>query len=228
MKKFIDINSLTLFYNKLTTVFAKVIHKHKASDVIQDSNNMMVTEQEKNNWNNKADIEGNYSNMTVGSANKLSSVVKINGVGFDGSKDITIQDSTKLSLNGGVISGDLKVNNLTVESELIAWNSLAQHSDLSLKRNINKISDALNKVRQINGYTFDMVTDDKRHAGVIAQEIEKVLPEVIVEDEYGLLGVAYGNIVALLIESIKELDEQNRKLKKEIEHINTKLKNSED
>ena len=61
--------------------------------------------------------------------------------------------------------------------------------------------DALAKVLQLRGVTF--TKDDKRSIGVIAQEIEKVIPEVVSTAEYK--SVAYGNLVGLLIEAIKEL-----------------------
>ena len=53
----------------------------------------------------------------------------------------------------------------------------------------------------------------QRQAGVIAQEIEKVLPEVVVQNENGYLTVMYGNIVSLLIEAVKELSNEVEKLK---------------
>ena len=59
-----------------------------------------------------------------------------------------------------------------------------------------------------------MLGTGQRQAGVIAQEIEKVLPEVVVQNEdNGYLTVAYGNIVALLIEAIKELSNEVKELK---------------
>ena len=57
------------------------------------------------------------------------------------------------------------------------------------------------------GVTFNKLDhhDDRRHAGVIAQEVEKVLPEVVYTDKDGMKSVAYGNVIGLLIEAIKEL-----------------------
>jgi hypothetical protein len=78
-----------------------------------------------------------------------------------------------------------------------------------MKFNIRKIDDALNKINQISGVTFtrpDLGSDTHRLAGVIAQEVQQVLPEVVKLDEStGMLSVAYGNLSSLLIEAIKEL-----------------------
>ena len=71
---------------------------------------------------------------------------------------------------------------------------------------------ALEKVTQLRGASF--IKDGKESIGVIAQEVEEVVPEVVVtgKDEEGLKSVAYGNMVGLLIEAIKEQQIQIDKL----------------
>jgi hypothetical protein len=94
-------------------------------------------------------------------------------------------------------------------------NDVTAFSDVRLKENIETIPDALNKVCQIRGVTFDRKdTDGPRQMGVIAQEVEEVAPEVIREDSSDdkIKSVAYGNMVALLIESIKELNDKVERL----------------
>ena len=113
-----------------------------------------------------------------------------------------------LPTNGGTISG-----NLTVTGAIVANGNVTAYSDRRLKTDIVKITNALDKVNQINGYTFTMLGTGKRQAGVIAQEIEKVLPEVVVKNENGYLTVMYSNIISLLIEAIKELDNEVKDLK---------------
>jgi len=104
--------------------------------------------------------------------------------------------------------------------------NVTAYSDISVKTNFERIPDALNKVCQINGYTYDR-TDFKpdpetgempetRQAGVVAQEVEKVLPEVVTGVE-GSKAVAYGNMVGLLIEAIKELKAEVDDLKTQLE-----------
>jgi len=96
-------------------------------------------------------------------------------------------------------------------------NDVTAFSDERLKTDIETINDALNKVCQMRGVTFKRTDDDGRTSvGVIAQEIEKVLPEVVREDnsEDKIKSVAYGNIVGVLIEAIKELKSEIEELKK--------------
>ena len=103
--------------------------------------------------------------------------------------------------------------NLTVTGTILSNNNITAFSDIRLKTNIKKIDCALEKVCKINGYTFDV--NNKKGTGVIAQEIQKILPEVVIETdtEEKYLSVAYGNIVGLLIEAIKDLKSEIEVLK---------------
>jgi hypothetical protein len=93
---------------------------------------------------------------------------------------------------------------LYVSGSIRATGSITANSDARLKKNIERIENALQKVSEISGYTYNTIYDEDRHAGVIAQEIDKVLPEIVNKGNDGLMGVEYGNISALLIEAIKE------------------------
>ena len=101
---------------------------------------------------------------------------------------------------------------LYVSGSIRATGSITANSDARLKKNIERIENALEKVEQISGYTYNTIYDEDRHAGVIAQEIDKVLPEIVNKGNDGLMGVEYGNISALLIEAIKDLKTQNDSL----------------
>ena len=88
-------------------------------------------------------------------------------------------------------------------------------SDISLKDNLRPIENALFKVNQIAGYEFDwnekshQIQQDKGHdVGLVAQEVEKVLPEVIQIREDGIKAIAYEKVVPLLVESVKELSQK--------------------
>jgi hypothetical protein len=90
-----------------------------------------------------------------------------------------------------------------------ATGNVTAYSDERIKENIEVIPDALDKVNSLQGYTFDRTDIDlPRQTGVIAQEVEKVLPEAVSTDPTGIKSVAYGNMVGLLIEAIKELTER--------------------
>lgn len=85
-------------------------------------------------------------------------------------------------------------------------------SDIRLKTDLTKIEGALGKVCAINGYTYTRKDTGARQTGVVAQEVQKVLPEAVM-DNGEHLAVAYGNMVGLLIEAIKELKSEVDQLK---------------
>jgi len=118
-----------------------------------------------------------------------------------------------------------------------AAGNVTAYSDIRVKENLEKIPNALDKVCQINGYTYDRTDNpepatpeetvdtfdhnlSRRHVGLIAQELLTVLPEAVTggpcnregsEDDH--FSVAYGNVVALLVEAIKELKAEVEELK---------------
>jgi hypothetical protein len=117
----------------------------------------------------------------------------------------------------------LEANNsgVNVTGAIVASGNVTAFSDERLKDNIVVIDDALQKVSQLRGVTFDRtdVEEPLRQTGVIAQEVEKVLPEAVItaEDEMQTKSVAYGNMVGLLIEAIKELKTEVDDLKKQLD-----------
>ena len=94
--------------------------------------------------------------------------------------------------------------------EFTATGNITAFSDIRVKENIELIQRPIDKVKQINGYTYNRtdIESDERYVGVVAQEVEKVLPEVVSEDDDGMKSVAYGNMVGLLVEAIKEQQKQ--------------------
>jgi hypothetical protein len=91
-------------------------------------------------------------------------------------------------------------------------------SDKRLKDNLKPIENSLDKVSKLSGYEFDWNDKQKTYKGhdigVVAQEVEEVLPELVATREDGYKAVKYEKIVSLLIEAIKELKEEIEELKK--------------
>jgi len=112
-------------------------------------------------------------------------------------------------------NGDLHVDgNVTAYSTTV--------SDIRLKKDIAPIEDAVTKVQQLNGCTFTYLKDDRKSAGLIAQDLEKVLPSAVIEDEAVFHGeegetyktVQYDQVIGLLVEAVKELKAEIEELKK--------------
>jgi hypothetical protein len=96
---------------------------------------------------------------------------------------------------------------LDVAGTIRATGDVIAYSDARVKENVNTITDALTKVISLRGVSYTRKdTDDKSEkVGVIAQEVLEILPQVVQQDAEGNYSVAYGNIVGVLIEAIKEL-----------------------
>ena len=88
-------------------------------------------------------------------------------------------------------------------------------SDINLKENIHSINNSLDKVLQLNGVGFDWKVSKESSVGVIAQDVEEIIPE-LVKISGDTKTVNYNGLVALLIEAVKEQQIQIEELKKQI------------
>lgn len=105
------------------------------------------------------------------------------------------------------------VGAITSDGDITAFNSA---SDRKLKENIKVIDNAVDKIASISGYTFNYIGREEKMSGVIADEVEAVLPEVVYEFDGEYKAVRYGNMMGLIIEAIKELKTDIDELKEKI------------
>jgi hypothetical protein len=89
-------------------------------------------------------------------------------------------------------------------------------SDATLKTNVETLSGSLDAVKAMRGVSFDWIESGNSEIGVIAQEVEEVLPELVNTNDEGIKSVKYGNVVAVLIEAIKEQQQQIDELKAQL------------
>lgn len=131
-----------------------------------------------------------------------------------------INSTTEMSLTLGS-SGGYYFGNATLAgfknsggTARVSWNistgdftaagNVTAYSDARLKENVKTIEGAVDLVNQMRGVYYDRIDTGEAGVGVIAQEMREVVPEVVVEND-GTLSVAYGNLVGVLIEAVKEL-----------------------
>lgn len=93
----------------------------------------------------------------------------------------------------------------------VATGNVTAYSDARLKENVVTIRDAVSLVSRMRGVFFDRIDNGEHGVGVIAQEMQEVLPQVVLDTD-GHLSVAYGNLVGVLIEAIKELSDRVEQL----------------
>jgi hypothetical protein len=126
---------------------------------------------------------------------------------------------------------------VSVTGDIVATGNITAYStsDIRLKENIQLIPNALGKLEQIRGVTFDWTAEEiarrggedsyfvrKHDVGVIAQEIEMVLPEIVGTRDNGMKAVQYEKLTALLIESVKEISAKVKSLEQELNLIKIK------
>jgi hypothetical protein len=170
---------------------------------------------------------------TTGSAATLTTNRAINGVDFNGSAAITVPGnfadrttsesghaifiSTTATGNQSMFTNtSYRFNPSTAELSATNFNST---SDINKKHNINTIENALEIVNNLRGVRFNWNHNDQAAVGVIAQEIEQHLPEVVVDSDDSK-SVQYGPLVGVLIEAIKEQQKQIDELKITLNSIN--------
>ena len=102
------------------------------------------------------------------------------------------------------------------------FNGSFQWSDKTLKENIDSLKGSLNKVLKLQGVTYNLKPsvanepNPKKQIGLIAQDVETIVPEVVATNDKGIKGVAYQNLVALLIEAMKEEDKKVTQLQRDL------------
>lgn len=96
-------------------------------------------------------------------------------------------------------------------------------SDIKNKINIKPLENSLEKVLQLKGVEYDRTDFDIHEIGLIAQEVQEVIPDLVTEDDTNTKLVHYKNLTALLVEAVKEQQEQINSLKQTVEELSTKL-----
>ena len=159
--------------------------------------------------------------QTIGGTKTLSSQLRLI-TGSAGTPSITFSSETGYDTglysggdgyifftNNGVKSGEIQPG-----GSLLMVGNVSAYSDLRIKNNLLQITDALDKVCQLTGYTFDRTdVTIKRQTGLVAQEVLKVLPEAVEGSEDTVYSVAYGSMLGLIVEAIKDLRKEIEGLK---------------
>ena len=146
------------------------------------------------------DISSGIGTVNVQGGTDVNDIGNANQVLFKDNNNVATT-SANLQFNG---------TNLTCAGTVTA------NSDERLKKNVKTIDDALNKVRGLRGVEYDHKNTGDHCLGLIAQEVEAILPDVVYEDATGVKSVAYQNIVALLIEAVKDQQRQIDELKRQL------------
>ena len=158
----------------------------------------------------------NLSSGTVASARISGSYTGITAIGA-ATFTSSLSSSTTTSIFATSAAGTVYLRpngagsatgQMTVASNgnVAASGDITANSDSRIKTNVATLTDALNKVKALRGVSFTRIDNGNQGIGFIAQEVEKIIPEVVsLNEETGLKSIAYGNLVAILVEAIHEL-----------------------
>ena len=140
--------------------------------------------------------------------------LNVNGTAkFDNPNGITLASSTQFRQIYFDGFSNLYFWNGSNQSLLTSAGVWQNASDVSIKKEITDIKYGLSDLMLLNPRSYKMKTDDLEQIGFIAQEVEKIIPEIVNSDNKGMKGLSYGNMVALLVKAIQELKAELDELK---------------
>lgn len=145
---------------------------------------------------------GTYAKVTVDAKGRVTTGASL------GSADVT----GALGYTPANKGGESFTGPISVSGTITATGDITAYSDETFKSDIRTISGALDLVSSMRGVTFTRIDTGLRGVGVVAQELAAVIPEAVLAHDDGLLSVAYGNLVGVLIEAVKELSRKVNRL----------------
>jgi len=164
--------------------------------------------------------------LTVDTYGRVTSASNVSVTSGTTITDDTTTNATRYITLTSSSSGSISTANVSTSklffnpsTGLLTSTDYNSSSDKRLKRNIKTVENAVETITALRGVTFDWKEGSTKGIGLIAQEVEKIIPEVVNTDEDGYKGIKYTNIIGILVEAIKEQQEQINNLKKQIEKL---------
>ena len=164
-----------------------------------------------------------YKNDTATSKDNLY----IENVGGQNIVFKTNDDERVTILNHGDVSFNHSIlgHSITLVNNVSLGGTILSSSDRRIKENITPLENCLDKIDSITGCQYnrtDLIDNTKLHVGVIAQDVEKVYPEIVETNNSDVKQVNYNSLIAVLVECVKELKEENKELKQRIINLENK------
>lgn len=179
-------------------------------------------------------------NLTIGTGNSLAMNGSIIGTSGGGVQGMTFFNSSggvtfPLNVGPGTVAGDTSLLTfgtiastvgMRVEGSLSARSFIYVASDRRLKENIRPIDTALDKLMQIDGVSYRLKSSGQKTMGVIAQEVEKVFPELVTMGPDETRMVNYNGLTGVLVQAVHELAAENKELRARLEKLEAKSSNT--
>jgi len=149
----------------------------------------------------------------------------------DGESNLVLKTNLDSYFNGSVGINTTNPNCALDVNGSIGCSSSQYQSDIRWKKNVSQLQGALEKVVSMRGVTYEWRVDEfnemnftaGKQIGVIAQEIEEVVPEIVSSNQQGFKSVDYAKLTALLIEAVKELKDENKAMRNRIDTLEERM-----
>lgn len=200
----------------------QVLFESERRNALSNTNTTFVFKNKQSAYNANLNVQGNLSiaqpsgcesGLCEGTVDALNVNTSNNRVGVNtavAQKNLDVRgtagvsDSLIVGFGAAGANHNPGTDKLKVNGTARA-NAYYYNSDSRYKSNITPLTSALDKINLLNGYSYFNKLSEKNDIGVVAQEVEKVFPELVQTDSEGYKSVSYGNLVAPLIEAVKEM-----------------------
>ena len=163
-------------------------------------------------YNSSTDVTTTSSNLQFNGTTMTVQNLTVNGSLSANLSSATAGRADNVTGTGGRVLYNSSNNNTTTSSNLTfngsnltCGGNITAYSSMVLKDNVTTITDALSKVLNLRGVEFDYKESGEHNIGLVAEEVEKVLPDLVHDNDNGIKSLAYSNIVAVLVEAVKDL-----------------------
>lgn len=171
------------------------------------------------------EVAENYTFYKINSANATGGIAVANNLfavpvkkpAINYSEIVGTPTPPDLSIYMPLAGNHTKSGNLTITGScnadtVTATGNITAYSDRKTKADIKVLSQSLEKLKYLTGYEYLMITSDEKSMGFMADEVEKVFPTAVISDDNGIKKVAYIQLIAPIVEAVKELEKRIRKL----------------
>ena len=166
-------------------------------------------------YNSSTDVTTTSSNLQFNGTTMTVQNLTVNGSLSANLSSATAGRADNVTGTGGRVLYNSSNNNTTTSSNLTfngsnltCGGNITAYSSMVLKDNVTTITDALSKVLNLRGVEFDYKESGEHNIGLVAEEVEKVLPDLVHDNDNGIKSLAYSNIVAVLVEAVKDLKKE--------------------
>ena len=152
---------------------------------------------------------------------------------YSGSSELTVNDGFAIDESGSVgigidIDTDFPLDyKLVVSGSIKSTGTILQASDARLKENIYTIANGIEAIKNIRGVNYNLIGSPIKDAGVVAQEVQKTIPEVVSTGKNGYLSVNYNGLIPYLIEAVKTLESKLQSVEAKNVELESKIKKLE-